>query len=387
MRIAVLFPSFLGGGAEAVCAWMLESLKEKHEVTLVALSQISLASLDEQYGTSLKGSGVGVLTVPVPFPNPIKRLLLKSLSAFIARQFYLMWFYRRRLSKSFDLAISAFNEMDLGKPGIQYIHLPIFGQGHERLRSIVGHPHSTLRTFYREMVRRLSGYSESRMRKNITLANSEWTARWIKELYGIEAKIVYPPAVLRVPAKSWDKRENGFVLVARTVREKRIEVALRILSEVRSRGFDVHLHILGGVGDPRYLEDLKATSGIGDWVTWERRLKREEYERMLAQHKYGFHPRVNEQFGIGIAEMVLAGVIPFVPSEGGQAEIVDYNEHLVWREEAEAVAKIVRMLEDENFQRNIRAQLLKNRDKWLPERFRDEILEVVSEYAEGKGLL
>jgi hypothetical protein len=67
-KIAVLFPAFLSGGAEAICAWILESLKVDFDATLVTLSDISLAELDKQYGTALHESGVKVQRVLISLP-------------------------------------------------------------------------------------------------------------------------------------------------------------------------------------------------------------------------------------------------------------------------------------------------------------------------------
>ena len=40
---------------------------------------------------------------------------------------HLLAHYFRNIRQEFDLAIAAFNEMDLGRQGIQYVHAPLFG--------------------------------------------------------------------------------------------------------------------------------------------------------------------------------------------------------------------------------------------------------------------
>ena len=376
-KIAVLFPAFLGGGAEAVCAWILESLKADFEVTLITLSDISLAELDKQYGTALHESGVKVQRVLISFPPIIRERIEKSLSMFSFRQFFLMKYYKNHLAGQFDLAISAFNEMDLGHPGVQYIHFPMFSGASDKVRSIVGYPDSAGRRVYKALLRLWSRYSEARMRKNLTLVNSQWTSNLVKEIYGIDAKVVYPPAVLEFPDIPWEEREDGFVLVSRIVREKHIEVAIKIISEIRRIGFNVHLHIIGGVGDQKYRAELERMVGDQDWVVWEKRLSKSEYASLLARHKWGIHTRKNEQFGIGVAEMVLAGVIPFVPAEGGQVEIVNGDERLLWQTEQEAVSKIETVLKNQELQERIREDLSRHRYRWGPDRFKKEILEIV----------
>ena len=61
-------------------------------------------------------------------------------------------------------------------------------------------------------------------------------------------------------------------------------------------------------------------------------------------HGDGIHARPGEAFGIAIAEMIVAGCLPFVPAEGGPSEIVDHNPALVYDTVDEAVEKIDSML-------------------------------------------
>ena len=383
MKIAVLFPSFLGGGAEAVCSWILEALKE-HDVTLVTLSEVRLEQLDDQYGTSLAGSPVRILTVPMPMPFQMRKRIIDSLSAFSFRQFYLSWYYRRYLARYFNIAISAFNEMDLGGQGIQYIHAPMFGKGHERIRSYLDHPDSILRRIYKWTLRGLFGYSEHRMRSNITLTNSEWTARWVQQIYGIKARVIYPPVSVDICDVPWEERQYGFILISRVVKEKKIERAIRIIQRVRNAGFQVHLRILGGVYDSAYIEDLWREFGKPDWIVWEKRLSREEYIRVLSSYKYGIHTRENEQFGIGIAEMICAGVIPFLPSRGGQVEIVGNHPLLTWDTEEEATQKIIKVLSNEDLYKELQLYISNRSKKFTAERFIAQIQKIVEDFGRKK---
>lgn len=383
MKIAVLFPSFLGGGAEAVCSWILEALKE-HDVTLVTLSEVRLEQLDDQYGTSLAGSPVRILTVPMPMPFQMRKRIIDSLSAFSFRQFYLSWYYRRYLARYFNIAISAFNEMDLGGQGIQYIHAPMFGKGHERIRSYLDHPDSILRRIYKWTLRGLFGYSEHRMRSNITLTNSEWTARWVQQIYGIKARVIYPPVSVDICDVPWEERQYGFILISRVVKEKKIERAIRIIQRVRNAGFQVHLRILGGVYDSAYIEDLWREFGKPDWIVWEKRLSREEYIRVLSSYKYGIHTRENEQFGIGIAEMICAGVIPFLPSRGGQVELVGNHPLLTWDNEEEATQKIIKVLSNEDLYKELQLYISNRSKKFSAERFIAQIQKIVEDFGSKK---
>jgi hypothetical protein len=75
--------------------------------------------------------------------------------------------------------------------------------------------------------------------------------------------------------------------------------------------------------------------------------------------------------------MILAGVIPFVPAEGGPAEVVNGDERLLWRAEKEAISKIEAVLKDRRLQEQIRKDLGRYRYKFDPEIFKKEMLEIV----------
>ena len=373
----MLFPAFLGGGAEAVCAWILEALKE-HELTLVTLSDVKLEQLDEQYGTSLAGSRIRVLTVPMPLPYRMRKRIIKSLSSFSLRQFYLSWYFRRYLANSFDLAISAFNEMDLGSKGIQYIHAPMFGANSEKIFPKVDRRYSKLRYLYKYALRWLSGYSEKRMRFNITITNSIWTAKWIKKIYNIDPEVIYPPTFLnKQSSKPWKDRSSNFVIVGRIARHRKLERAIRICSQLRKRGFDIGLHIVAGEGDLMYKKELKNITRQLKWVKWSSFLPREKYSKLLMNYKWGIHTMENEPWGIAVAEMVHAGVIPFVHGSSGTAEIVGNHELLTWTNEDEAICKMIKVLSDYEVQYELRSYLTNIARKFTVREFVSKIRQLI----------
>ncbi|MGA2436293.1 MAG: hypothetical protein ABSG25_13535, partial [Bryobacteraceae bacterium] len=49
------------GGANAVAAWMLEALKDRYDLTVLAERQVNLPEVNRFYGTSLRQSDVSVL--------------------------------------------------------------------------------------------------------------------------------------------------------------------------------------------------------------------------------------------------------------------------------------------------------------------------------------
>ena len=113
-KIAILYPLFLGGGAESVTLWMLQALIDKYDLTLFTFSYIDFAQLDRQFGTQLDGAGVHLR---IPFYSLKYVRNAQGYSLMTIRQ-HLLAHYFRNIRLEFDLAIAAFNEMDLGCQGI-----------------------------------------------------------------------------------------------------------------------------------------------------------------------------------------------------------------------------------------------------------------------------
>ena len=59
-KIAVLYPNFGGGGAESVCLWMLEALRQKYDLTLFTFSDIDINKLNSMYATHLEKKEIKV---------------------------------------------------------------------------------------------------------------------------------------------------------------------------------------------------------------------------------------------------------------------------------------------------------------------------------------
>jgi glycosyltransferase involved in cell wall biosynthesis len=376
--IAILFPSFLGGGAEAVCLWMLEALRQDHELTLHTFSEIDFRTLNRDYGTSLAD---GQVRIERPYAGAaFNRFLAGSPRLFTLRQHLLIRHFKR-LTQPYDLCISAFNEMDLGTRGIQYIHFPLIGRGHETVRSEVLAPDSKARAAYRDLCRLLSGFSELRMKQNLTIANSRWTAGIVKRVYDIEARVIYPPVSGDFPKVAWEQKRIGFIVVGRIVPEKRVEIAFDIVKRLRREGHDVQLCIAGRSGAPAYLAYLRRLlKGNESWASIRTDLTREGLSELSASYRYGLHVRENEQFGIGVAEMLKAGCIPFVSARGGQTEIVGSQELLLFHRPEQAVERIAKVLSSKRIQNQLR-QGLKYRSKMFSaERFMAEIRKAVKEF-------
>ena len=369
-KIAVIHPTLSLGGAGAVAIWTIEALKRDYNLTLITTEDISVSELNAFFGTSLKPTEFQVGRVRTVFDSFLIKIALAQC-------------YYKRYSKKFDLAIATRCEMDLGEPGIQYIHSPIWNE--QMLRQLGQLPlgwqyrEGLPRWVYRRFAMYLGKYSEERMKQNITLVNSNWMGERVKEAYRIETRTIYPPVKDDFSQVPWEEREDGFVCVGTVSLGKHVEDMILIINQVRQEGLLIHFHIIGGCSDPVYAKKIKQLCEENrEWLFWEGRLPRKQLTHLVAKHKYGIHGMPNEHFGIVVAEMIKAGCIPFVPNGGGQVEIVQ-DRRLIYEDKEDAVYKIFNIINGEAIQKDIRKKLLKRSNQFSIKVFAESIRLIVEQ--------
>lgn len=370
--IAIYHHCFLGGGAEAVALWILEALKGKYDITLVTFVAPDWQVLNSMYGTSLNDESIKVDAI---FPSKFYRLV--NTLASNSKNFRQLAIHLplRRLKQNyqhFDLVMSAYNAADLGKPGIQYIHW---------IKVLEGDP------LAQKYYNKISDFSEKNLKKNVSLVNSEVVAKAVKEHYGLDSIVVYPPVVIKEGDVPWAEKEEAFICSGRLVDAKQPHRAIQCLQKVRQQGFDVKLYFTGGGGGSgnakykRYLDKLIRENA--DWVTVYEGLSYEDYSQLLYRCKYGIHFKP-EPFGISVAEMVKAGTITFARGNSGPTEIIGReNSELFFTNLEDAIAKVTHVLADSDKQHKLLAALEKQKSLFSTDRFMSEINQVVTQYFEG----
>ena len=362
------------GGGEGLAAWLIEALKRDYRLTLLTWEPVDFAAVNRFFGTELQASEFEAVTTPRAArlanfsPTPVVRLKL----------LYLLMQARRRADR-FDAVMWASNEADLGPRGIQYVHFP--GDLLREPELIRWYHFSAIVRAYDAIGERLTGFSVDRMKRNLTLANSEYTARAIREMFGIEPLVVYPPAIGKFADVPWEQRKDGFVCVGRIIPWKRIELMIEILSAVRAAGPQVHFHVAGKGDSPEYVASIRRlVEANAPWVHLHEDLSRPELVELIASHRYGIHAMQGEPFGMAVAELISGGCVTFVPNSGGQVEIVGNDERLTYSSPEDAVNKILRALRDPDHQASLRSHIASRRNLFGAERFVSRIRQVVADY-------
>ncbi len=386
VRVAVMHPQLGRGGSETGALWTVEALKREFDVSLVTGGRVNLAWLNQYYGTNLDAGEVTILEVRLP-------LGLERSSKFAGLRGALFARACRRLAPRFDVLTWHYNPCDLGVPVIQFVADFSFAP---RLQQAI-HPSITttrrwwygdtrLRRAYLGLCHRLNPACTDNWHKNITVANSQWTAGVLQKQFGLTARrVLFPPVPGSFPAVPWEERENGFVCVGRVVPEKRMDAVIGILRDVRERGYDLHLHILGDLDDSPFAKKVRTlASRYRDWVFLEGQVAGAAKRKLMARHRFGINGCAGEAFGIAVAELVKAGCITFVPDGGGQTEIVDHAA-LTFQGDDDGVNKIVRALEDRSLQEELAGHLRERSRELSTERFQETVRRLVGELVAAGG--
>jgi len=177
---------------------------------------------------------------------------------------------------------------------------------------------------------------------DIILCNSEFTKKWIKNYWNIDAKVLYPPVDLLFEKYDLSKikKENWICSVGRFFtlgHGKKQEVLVEAFKKLYNKGYkDWQLHLVGGVGnEPSSIEFVKylKKQTAGYPIYFHFNVPRERVEEILLKSKiywhatgYGEnenkHPIKFEHFGIAPIEAISAGCIPILYKGGGLTEII-----------------------------------------------------------------
>jgi glycosyltransferase involved in cell wall biosynthesis len=359
---------------------MLQALAARHRVTVLSWTPVDVGPINRFFGTALTPSSFDTIVVPrswrlLPDAAPVPLALVRS--ALLMR-------YARCASDGFEVLIGVHNEVDYGRRGIQYVHYPTYIRPRPDVDIRWYHRLPPLLNAYYRMADRLGGFSLARMKDNLTLTNSLWTAARIHQLLGIDAQVLYPPVVAAPDSQRWEDRQNGFLAVGRISPEKEYERLIHILSSVRAAGYDVTLTIVG-TWDRKvrgYYEALQESARrAGPWVRFLQDVSREELQRLMASHRYGIHGMREEHFGMAPAEMALSGMIVWVPAGGGQMEIVGDEPGLFYANDEEAVERITRALSRPVEQDRLRAHLREQAKQFGTGRFIEDVRRIVAAFA------
>lgn len=365
------------GGGEAVAMNALETLQDRHDVTLLTLTTPDFDELNDYFNTDVRDVNVqkaGLCAPAIHDHCGIQYYILQN--ALLGR-------YAKRHADEYDLLISTINELGLEPDSIQYIHFPFDWTVSLDNRDEIFHPTVEEECFYERLCTHIAGVDRQDIQSNILLANSKWTADVVEDAYGTTPRVLYPPIdTSEFDPVPWDDRENGFVTVGRIERSKRIDEQIRIVERVRERGHGIHFHVIGPTVDEEYRAELEEMAAGREYIHLEGEIPRSELVERICTHKYGIHGKEFEHFGMAVAELVAGGTVTFVPNSGGQHAIVNGNEAQLYESTEDAVEKIAAVASDPAKQQGYRMRTEQIERRFGRQRFRKQFHAVVDEALE-----
>ncbi len=380
-RVLLVQPSLQPpGGGNGVAAWVLQALAPIHRVTVLSWQPVEVEAINRFFGTALMRSDFDTIEVPPQLRAVVDRL---PVPASLIKSSLLMR-YTRKVSAAYEVLFGAQNETDFGRRGIQYVHYPTYLRPRPDVDLRWYHrPAGALRAYY-QFADAIAGFSLDRLKRNLTLVNSDWTGDQVKRSLGVQTRTLYPPVADPAPGLPWHARRASFLAIGRISPEKEYERAMRILARVRNRHPKLTLTIVG-TWDRRvrgYMNSLRRLAQqLGPWITFKQDISRDELRQLMATQRYGIHAMREEHFGMAPAELARAGCIVWVPRGGGQMEIVGHEPALMYDSEDEAVEKIVRTLADEDEQSRLRS-LLTASERFSTAHFVAAVREIVANFRE-----
>lgn len=323
------------GGSQLVVARMVKVLAEECSVDLIHNGRgYRIGDLGASFGLDLSCARERIVpdsgrSFAVPGEQSLRSYLRRNLR------------FDRSLTAPYDLFVYSGHgvpPVSSARAAMLYCHFPIEARPAVELRTT---PAWQRRSWIDRRIRmaayeylwkrRMRGYSR-------LLANSQFTASWIEQLWGASAEVVYPPVSMEAPR---GPKRNVIVSIGRfdPRDRKNVGAQLEALPEFLSKvGAGWSLCLIGFSGeapaDQNYLEQLRArVRGLP--VELVVNAGRERVQRRLGEAKLFWHSRGlrrseegalpawrMEHFGIATVEAMMAGCVPLVPAEGGQPEIV-----------------------------------------------------------------
>lgn len=380
-QILIAHPWMGRGGSEATAMWSLHALQDIAKISFTTASPVDWDRLNAVYGTRVDPRKITLLQAP-----RLPGVASGTKFAFWQRAYFER--FCRALPGRYDACISAYNPIRFSQPAIQLIgdfsfdegaRLDLYPNASEQAR----HRPSLLRRMYLSVGSQLAGQRQNGIAgpEDRVVANSRWTAGILDTFFQIQdSPILYPPSPLHAGESSVARDPLAFVCMGRIVPEKEIETVLAILDGVRAAGHPVTLDLIGQFGDDAYSKRIRRMAGErSGWVRTPGFLGPVDKGVVFSTRTYGIHACRVEAFGIAIAEMAAAGLIPFVSDDGGVQEIVG-SDHLVYAGIDDAVKKIVALLGQPQRLESIRAALRERVARFRPESFAENLVGIVEEF-------
>lgn len=206
----------------------------------------------------------------------------------------------------------------------------------------------------------------------IHISNSNFTKKIIKELYGIQSTVIYPPVELKKYLKIDLSTLRQFSLLV--VRPRGITGINNLTQIIQKIPKNTPINIIGHV-DEAGKNTIERLTLEGYNIKYHGYVSETKKTKLLSENSHYLHLAQNEAFGITVIESMVSGCIPVAPNNGGIPEYLPpeyrYNNSL----EAQQILLNKQLSDPEE-----KMKLRKIAKKYDKEEFQRQILEIIKKY-------
>jgi glycosyltransferase involved in cell wall biosynthesis len=360
------------GGAERTTISLVEALENKgHDVTLYCSGGVNNEDIARIFGKKINAKIVNTITFNLPLFGIYQNLINHSL----------VRFYRKKNELLIDIS-GTILPLWFGKiPEITYCHFPVTAE----LDRAGKYKHGFWKAYFLPFYGIVNSATKN-LRKTRLLANSHFTARWCKKVWGIYPEVVYPP----VEINKWkndipfDKKQD-IVSVSRFSQEKNQLLQVRVMERLQKMGREEKLHMIGTARTPSskiMLNKIKTEInrlGLKNIIIHENIPFRRLIEN-VSKAKVFVHSMVDEPFGLVIVEAMSSGCIPIVHNSGGAPEIVPFPQ-LRYNDIDDFALKLVETLDGKND--HLAPKFPEIAKRFSEDVFQKRMIEIIDEVKKG----
>jgi len=169
------------------------------------------------------------------------------------------------------------------------------------------------------------------------MCNSSWTAAHVRDIWGVDAAVVFPPCNTEVlQSIGLEAREEVIVSVGQFRPEKNHSLQVEAMEELKHllpKGKGARLLVVGSCRNEEDEARVRAVRqqvidlGLEDCVEVKVNVAWDELKRLFGLASVGLHTMRNEHFGINVVEFMASGVVPVSHNSGGpKSDIVKIGE-------------------------------------------------------------
>lgn len=360
----------VGGGQKVNCR-IIEHLSKQHDVDVLTLYPVKKEYLEKYYSVDLSKVNFLHLANHSKMHASLLKLLLTSKVS--------------KLSSKYDVFFNA-DAQELIKPRAKYnlMYCHFFEPKWYR-------PAKNFADFFKLLgIYLIKTIKRNYANKYQVYCNSDYTKKWLKNLWKVDAKVIYPPVDL--PKQKSFKKQNLIISTGRISPDKNYEFIITLFKKLcqESNIQNYKLLICGKSDDLAYLNRLKNLSKEFN-IEFKTDLTNKQLKEVYSKSKIFIqakgieinekkYPGLLEHFGMAPVEAMAYGCVPVVLNKAGYKETVENNKSgFLFDSEDEAIEKLKLLVKDEKLREKMSKQAISRAKKFSLQRMQKEINEMMDD--------